>query len=520
MARDVFDFPELAFHISKYLDNHALFNCVQVSKTWAEQFVPLLWYTFSVRDRSLDGFRFDGDSWENLPPPDLASYDKFHKSANQAIAKHGHYIREIVVEDPRPVRFLARHCSNLTKIICRFRCHPEDSAPSPLVYTTDILPVWELIRKSPQLHTLRLGRSEPGPFHEFPWISRRAKVECLQSLSNLRHLSVPLLDWDYCEFSTHFPRLLEARFNLDPLYFKEEEESDYHLHFDFLDETVTTVAERPKQAPQMTQSSLKQLLLNTESFHVDARGLQCLFRRFPSLERLLITHIHDHQTTGLFLDITMGPCTWIPCSVNLGEGTPCGPLLFTTCVGYYNDDTVASIVRVLPVPLREIHAEFIGRRAVKALVERGSQTLEVVSGRHGYFYYYRGPDDQPLEDLPETVGALLARCPRLRRVNTPQLEVHIRYLMNHPWVCCDHLEFLRCKVNGIPEMSAEETSLAQAVLERQEQDHHECLTDEERRVVEKQELIRHYHRALRDQLDKCPNLQYDFDDLLPPRIWR
>ncbi|KAF9168463.1 hypothetical protein DFQ26_007594 [Actinomortierella ambigua] len=516
MPRNLFDIPELVCSIAIHLDNQALFNCVQVSRAWAEHFVPLLWHTFSFKDRSpYKPKTTRHHRWKCFT--NLSSYyDKLRLSASLAIAKNGHYIREIVVENPGALQLLAIHCSNLTKLVCHFS-YCDDRYFSK--HTHEVLAqIWELVRKSPLLHTLRLGGADINRVQQIPWphganeADVRAHLLYLQNLPMLRHLSVSMLDDDYFEFCKRFPRLEEARFRLQsiqsvihPYHPQETRGVDSKDVSDDDDEGAR------QEGAKMVQCSLKQLVLEIIFGGCDAQVLQSVFRRFPRLERLkTLTHT---PLESILLDLSTDPDAGAheddDCFPGLTDARG-GPLLAFDVPTWF-DRKVAGIVSSLPVPLKRIHWEEMGERTVEALATHSHKTLEVVTGgllpRNSFYY------DMPPERMPKTIGILLARCPKLRIVNSPNMKLHIRYLMEHPWVCCDNLERLNCDIVGIPEMSTKEKFLVEVVRqrrERQRQKHEDDkpLTEGEQHALEKRDLIARCMEAVQNQVAKCPKLKH------------
>ncbi|KAF9168462.1 hypothetical protein DFQ26_007593 [Actinomortierella ambigua] len=539
MTRDLFDIPELVYPIAAYLDSQDLFNCVQVSKAWASHFVPLLWRSFRLGHRSPNQSREAGeeiDAWDCFANAGSSGHKTrmCHQSANIAFAKNGHYTRELTVENPGALLFFGSHFSHLNKLICRF----SDSYKGHFTRDRDEIlnRVWELVVKSPHLNTLRLGvaEHEHGRFQRIPWpfypnnkaVTAQHLLH-LQSLPMLQHLSVSMGEVEYFEFCTRFPRLVEARFRLQsvqsilhPYHPQKERDINNHNHNNNSSSNVNNTDgsnnddERVGPNVKAVQCSLKQLVLEIAFGRFDPQLVQMVFRRFPRLERLKI--LSNPLKKYILVDLSSDRQAWASFDDIYPEeyqDVPSGPLLALDGSFWY-DNEVAEIIGLLPVPLKRMHWKRIGERAIDALATHCSETLEVVTG--GVLYRSSDDYDVPLERMSKTVGVLLARCPKLRIVDSPKLMLHIRYLMDHPWACCDHLEQLRCTVVGIPKMSAEEKSLVQVVLDRQEQqpqgeNHH---TKEERRVLEKRDLIDRCLKALQGHLEKCPNLVHNFHDLL------
>ncbi|KAG0258078.1 hypothetical protein DFQ27_004811 [Actinomortierella ambigua] len=515
MTRDLFDIPEL------------------VSKTWASHFVPLLWHSFRLCYRSSNQYLEDTrryDRWQCFTNKNWR-YDKLRVAASEAFAKNGHYIREVVVENPGALAFLASHCSNLTKLICRFS---RDDCGYFVKHKNKVLAqVWELVLKSPRLHTFRLGGARDDRFQNIPWplfsndsAAAAQHLLHLQNLPTLRHLSVSMRTRvGLSDFCTRFPQLLEARFEIDSLF-------QFFYRRIIRPEAAAAGAivhvNGVRQDDEPVQNSLKQLLLEIRSGMLTGDWLQCILERFPRLERLAIRHVRTDSS--LLLDLSADPYAWAPFN-DLGlkeyKDTPYGPRLriHDTHI-MYSDSEVAHLVANLPVPLRWIHYRYMYRQTIVALASHCGKTLEVVWGGTMHSSAVDDFDVRP-EDMTVTIGVLLARCPRLRRVDCPRLKVHIRYIMDHPWVCCEHLELLRCTVVGIPKLSAEEKSLVAGILERQQQQQrqrseqeyeqgleqdqeHKGLTDEERLVLDKHNVIMRCRQALQNQVAMCPKLKYDF----------
>ncbi|KAF9167477.1 hypothetical protein DFQ26_004430 [Actinomortierella ambigua] len=520
--RHLTDHPDLLILIAARLDNRALLSCVQVSKAWASHFVPLLWRTYRLRHRTFRMKLVKDDVWQCFTDTNPV-HDKLRESAKEAFAKNGHWIRELMVENPGGVRFLASHCSNLTKLICRFRNHDD-------IYFQEhkeeiVSQVWGMVVRSPKLHTLRLGASKQAHFHEFSWPfypedkeTTAQQLLFLQNLPALRHLSVAMDDEDYVEFCERFPRLLEARFILQsrrPILHPYKttgggivKDGDGNSK----DDQTTR-----QDAEAVQQRSLKRLVLDVRDNQFDAQMFQCVLRRFPCLERLEFNSLS--RLNHVSVDLSTDPYAWWPYSDRAHdehEVMQDGPSL---AIGdsHNHDDAAAELISVLPVPLKQLDWSFLGERSIQTLVAHSSETLEVVTG--GESIDAAHDNDPPgMVGMSVTVGRLLARCPKLTWVDCSRLKVDIQYLMDHPWVCCDNLEVLRCTIVGIPKMSADEEALLEVMSRRQKQrqkqrQNHGMWTEEEQRVLEKRDLINRYLQALQDQLAKCPKLRHNFHHL-------
>ncbi|KAF9159924.1 hypothetical protein DFQ26_006042 [Actinomortierella ambigua] len=519
-THDVVNIPDLAYHIAPYLDRCTLHRCVQVSKAWASCFVPVLWRSFRLWHRSFRVKRGEIDIWQCLTDTTDPFQDKLRKSASEAFAKNGQFIRELTVENPGALRFIATHCSNLTKLVCFFRSTDDNYIQEHIQEISSHL--WGLVERSPHLHTLRLGVAEKlsysglsWPFHPEDRETTARQLLHLQNLPMLRHLSVAMTEDDYFEFCERFPRLLEARFCLSSRQsiihpYKATEAGgggeDAKGNNNNNDDD-----HKARQGDQVVQYSLKKLVLDIEDGQFDGQTLQCVFRRFPRLERLKI--YSQARMDLVFLDLSTDKSAWWPYNDVNNDGYELSPTVPALEVSQYvphvRDYEVAGLISALPVPLKQMHWTFLNERTIEALAVHSSETLEEVSG--GVVFSNNETYDQPEDEMQKTVGALLARCPQLKKVLCPRLAIHIRYLMEHPWVCCDNLEVLSCRLIGIPKMSTGEESLLGAMMKRQKKKQaHRGWTEEEQRVLAKHALIVRCVQALQDQLEKCPNLQHSF----------
>ncbi|KAF9966356.1 hypothetical protein BGZ73_001072, partial [Actinomortierella ambigua] len=311
-----------------------------------------------------------------------------------------------------------------------------------------------------------------------------------------------MVDSDYIEFCTRFPRIVEACFRLesiqsilDPCHSKEATTGISSSAFNDDNDKTT------RHDIKMEQRSLRQLVLRIESDNLDPQMVRCVFRRFPRLERLWIFNMPQNF---IYLDLSSGPSGWqsydniCPRMFTDTQGTPSRPIAAFQSPRW-TDDEVAEIISTLPVPLKRIHATNMNSSTIEALATHCNETLEFVS---------RGVSDLdpenynlPLQEMPTTIGLLLTRCPKLRRIDCPALELHIHHIMAHPWVCCDHLELLWCRIVGIPRMTTFERFCLEEFYNEQDQNHR-SPTKLERRILEKAEIIGQYNEVLRTQQEK------------------
>ncbi|KAF9159925.1 hypothetical protein DFQ26_006043, partial [Actinomortierella ambigua] len=485
-----------------------------VSKAWASCFVPVLWRSFRLWHRSFRVKRGEIDIWQCFTDTS-PSHDKLRESASEAFAKNGQFIRELTVENPGAVRFLASHCSNLTWLNCRFLVTDDSYFQE---HKGDISgQLWGMVERSPHLRTLRFGVSSRLSHRSgYTWNipddieTTMHQLIYLQNLSTLRHLSVSMSDEDYFEFCERFPRLLEARFHI------RSPQSILHPYKDTKGGTVrgdgdnNANGDKSRRGDMTVQRSLTTLVLNIDDPGSYAQMVQCVFRRFPKLKHFLV---YDECGAGrIFLDLGTEQRNWrwrdhyaIDCAGF--EFAPGGPSLEVNCrVDFSRGDEVAELISAIPIPLKQMLWLYINESVVAALAAHSSETLEVVRGL-GITNSGEDAYSQPEEEMEKTVGVLLARCPKLREVRCSRLAIHIRYLMEHPWVCCDNLEILWCRVVGIPMMSEDEKSVLEIVLDRQKDQHeYREMTAEEQLLLEKQDLVDRCRQALEEQLAKCSKL--------------
>ncbi|KAF9973096.1 hypothetical protein BGZ73_003715, partial [Actinomortierella ambigua] len=436
------------------------------------------------------------------------------ESANEIFVKNGRYIREIEADHPEALLFLGRYCSNLTKLVCRFSIPENDRRAKK---REALACTWELVAKSPHLHTLRLGDPLDGQANlPWPYSPTNVALRQLQNLSNLQHLTLSLMDTDYLEFCARFPRLVEAQLQLKSVQSFFRPFQPYHS------KKATTSAsgsvssdnlpQKARQEIETSQSSLRQLFLLVDCtllasmMDFDPQVLKCIFRQFPRLGRL---KIQDRSSASIFVDLNADSTDWLsyndiyPEKLKDARG---GSLLVLSSSGWRND-VVAEIITLLPIPLKRFHWDYLDQQTLEVLVTHCSETLEDVDGGG---WHPRFPSVVLMSDC------LLARCPKLKLVHIRRLGIRFHDLIAHPWVCCDTLEHLTCAIDGFPKLSNEEQEMITKILERErgQEPGRGCTTPYEQLAWQKQEYGRRFRQALQDQLEKCPNLKHtDFEDL-------
>ncbi|KAF9973095.1 hypothetical protein BGZ73_003714 [Actinomortierella ambigua] len=117
MARNVFDTRELVVCIAAHLDKKALLSCVQVSKAWTNHFIPILWGSLKIN--GLECYmRGKHYRWMCFIDQNKR-FTQLNESASESFAKYGHYIRELVVENPGA--FASRICPAFDDSTCRWQ---------------------------------------------------------------------------------------------------------------------------------------------------------------------------------------------------------------------------------------------------------------------------------------------------------------------------------------------------------------------------------------------------------------
>ncbi|KAF9315906.1 hypothetical protein BG003_002548 [Podila horticola] len=111
MSNKFIQLPELVQHLSHYLNNPAVFICIQISRAWHTAFIPHLWHTIDDRSEVWIRLLTDLKSKRSRYNRDVAWY-------KEAIANNGQHIRHLDIWDTLTLEACleATSCTGITHL--------------------------------------------------------------------------------------------------------------------------------------------------------------------------------------------------------------------------------------------------------------------------------------------------------------------------------------------------------------------------------------------------------------------
>lgn len=179
----VLDLPEIMDLIGHHLSKGTLLNCIQVSRSWHDYFIPILWKSFVF------------SAYSSQPRPPI-----------EALLKYAHYIRQLEFSGLIPPWYMSIGCKNLDflKVIGE-RCVLEDSKEDPLT---------SLVQENPGLQRLILFDVQPHPEEAF-WDAVAGLTEMKSLIVNRTEVPPQSTHAFFRAISAYTPTL-----RLDKVYFK------------------------------------------------------------------------------------------------------------------------------------------------------------------------------------------------------------------------------------------------------------------------------------------------------------
>ncbi|KAF9912269.1 hypothetical protein EC991_000160 [Linnemannia zychae] len=213
------DLPEIMDIVGHYLTKGSLLACIQVSRSWHDYFVPILWRSFV-----------------------FSAYSSQPKPPTEALFKYSHFIRQLEFSGLIPPWYMSIGCRNLDFLkVVGERYIPEDAEIDPLT---------ALIQDNPGLQRLILFDVGPCPDEAF-WDAVAQLTELRSLIVNRTEIPPESTHAFFKAISAYTPTL-----RLDRVYFRpisaeneggdeeeEEEGQDQAEEDDVTTEVIATQTE-------------------------------------------------------------------------------------------------------------------------------------------------------------------------------------------------------------------------------------------------------------------------------------